>query len=522
LERKSAIRIAMAVAFAAVVLPLAFSIYFVRQNAMAGQFDQLSSYARDVLNRTDGTGAQVGAGFRRLEAAHAEVPCGAGELALMRQIAIGSSYVQAIGRVENNALVCSSLGIHQPPLPLGPPDVVTPRKAAIRVDVRLPFAPDASFLALETRGFGAIIHKSLPIDATTNEPDVTLASFTRAGPRLLTSRGHVDPAWLAHPRVNGAARFVDKGYIVVVVDSKRYYTAALAAVPMRNLDRRLRSMALLLLPVGAIAGIALALAVGYLARTQMAMPALLRTALRRDELFVAYQPIVDLQTGRWVGAEALVRWRRANGELVRPDLFIPMAEDANLVHFVTERVIELVTLDIAQLVARKLDIYISVNLAPADLHSPDTLPLLLKALGNAGAEPARLHVEATERGFIHTDSARQLIEDIRAAGIAVAIDDFGTGYSSLALLESFRLDYLKIDKAFVDSVGAGAATSQVVPHIIEMAKSLELTMIAEGVEREEQAQFLREHGVQFAQGWLFAPALPFDALLEGLAKSRAP
>lgn len=146
--------------------------------------------------------------------------------------------------------------------------------------------------------------------------------------------------------------------------------------------------------------------------------------------------------------------------------------------------------------------------------------MVTRALERTGIEPQQIWLEATERGFMDIDPARATIAVARKLGHAVAIDGFGTGYSSLQYLQGLPLDALKIDKAFVDSIGRNTATSSVISHIIDMAKTLNLQIIAEGVESDVQASFLRAHQVEFAQGWLFSKPLPVSDFVNFLCRSN--
>jgi sensor c-di-GMP phosphodiesterase-like protein len=224
-----------------------------------------------------------------------------------------------------------------------------------------------------------------------------------------------------------------------------------------------------------------------------------------------------LQSRRTIGAEALLRWKRSDGSMVPPDVFIPIAESSGLIRQVTSQVLEMVKRDAQGLFQAHPNFHIGINLSAADLKSRRTPELLKQLIKDTAAGPRNLLVEATERGLMDAERVRQVIHEIRALGIEVAVDDFGTGYSSLSYLGTFELDCLKIDKSFVDTLETGVATSDVALHIIEMAKALKLKMIAEGVETEPQAQLLAARGVQYAQGWLFARPMSMDALKNHLA-----
>jgi sensor c-di-GMP phosphodiesterase-like protein len=522
-NKTAATVLTLAAAFIAIAAPVSVALYEARRTGLADETARTLAYARDAMHRTDVTAEQITHGIDEIiKARHGSDPCTEDNLAPMRDVDVKSSYIQAIGYVSGDRLVCSSLGAAGQGYPLGPVDAVTGGGARIRTHVHFPFAEGAAFLVVERDSYAAIIHKDLPIDVTTTEEDVALATFLSANKEILASRGSINPAWLRDVRPGSEATFIDGGFLVAVVhSSESRFTAAVAALPIAYLNRRERNLGWVLLPIGGIAGVGLALAVLHLARLQLALPTVLKAALRRHEFSLVYQPIVELQTGRWVGVEALIRWRRPSGEMIRPDLFIPAAEDSGLIDQITERVIALVARDAGDLLRRFPELLISINLSPADLHNRQTVARLQRLAGDVGAGTGNLIVEVTERGLLGPEETQVAVRDLRASGIRVAIDDFGIGFSSLSYLERFELDFLKIDKSFVEALGTDAPTSPVALHIIEIGKALHLHLIAEGVETEAQARFLRDHGVRYAQGWLYSKALSLTELVGHLSRQTA-
>lgn len=507
----------MFVAILAVGVPVWLAVEESERQGLEAENARALSYARDIMRRTDSTVDQVASGIARLEGTPAGEQCSDANLARMRQIDLASKYVQAIGYVEGGRIVCSSLGRDSKDLVLGQPDFVTPNGAPVYKNVRFPFARQETFIAFGRNNYVAIIHKDIPLDITTTELDVSLAVFSLLDPAPMTSRGFIDEDWIKRLGTGTAITFLDRGYLVAVTRSPRFRTAAVAAVPIKYLNSRTRNLAWRLVPVGAIAGLVLAAAVFLLASAHLAIPAAIKAGLKRGEFFLLYQPIVDMQTGEWVGAEALLRWQRAGGELVQPDFFIPLAEENGIIGLLTQRVFDLVARDTGTFLNRNPGFHIAINLSAADMVSPELPTQLERLLKKTGATTRNVIVEITERSLLDANLARRVTRDIRAVGYEVAIDDFGTGYSSLSYLQTLELDYLKIDKSFIDAIATEAPTSHVVQHIIEIAKSLKLRMVAEGVETEAQAQFLRQRGVEFAQGWLFGKPMPFAELEQRIA-----
>ncbi len=207
--------------------------------------------------------------------------------------------------------------------------------------------------------------------------------------------------------------------------------------------------------------------------------------------------------------------------MIGPASFIPLAVESGVITQITRVVMDIVARDLPRLLENDPDFRVAINLSATDLRSMNTLQLLKDLLRKSGASPRHIVIEATEHSFLQGEEAREVIKGIRNLGFHVAIDDFGIGYSSLSCVQNLDLDILKIDKAFVDTIGTDGATSQVVSHIIDMAHSLRMRMVAEGVETELQAEFLHDRGVDFAQGWLFGKPAGIDTLVRKLRKEAA-
>jgi diguanylate cyclase (GGDEF)-like protein/PAS domain S-box-containing protein len=248
----------------------------------------------------------------------------------------------------------------------------------------------------------------------------------------------------------------------------------------------------------------------------------LHRALERGELRVFFQPIIALADARCVGAEALVRWQHPERGLVPPAEFVPLAEETGLVIELGAWVLE----EAARNAARwQLDLdgdfVVSVNLSARQLAQPDLVDRVAAVIEQTGVRPANLCFEITESVLMDDAAAIAVIERIRGLGVRFAIDDFGTGYSSLGYLRRFPVDVVKIDRAFVASLGGDPGDAAIVSAVIGLGHALGLRVVAEGVETEQQLQELVMLGCDDAQGYFFAPPQPVQDLSELMRRTRS-
>jgi diguanylate cyclase (GGDEF)-like protein/PAS domain S-box-containing protein len=251
----------------------------------------------------------------------------------------------------------------------------------------------------------------------------------------------------------------------------------------------------------------------------------LRRALERQEFLLHYQPKISLRTGAITGAEALIRWRHPTRGLVSPAEFIPVAEECGLIGPIGDWVLHEASTQARAWVHAGLPVAtMAVNVSAMQLRDGNFLEGVFAVLKDTGLDGRSLDLELTESVLMnHAESTASILRALREAGIRVTIDDFGTGYSSLSYLRRFPIDAIKIDRSFVSQIAGAGDDAAIVTAVIEMARSLKLRVIAEGVETQEQLVFLRTHRCDEAQGYYFSrPVLPekFAELLEAEKRAR--
>ncbi|WP_461481296.1 putative bifunctional diguanylate cyclase/phosphodiesterase [Porticoccus sp.] len=239
----------------------------------------------------------------------------------------------------------------------------------------------------------------------------------------------------------------------------------------------------------------------------------MRQALEKQEFTLHYQPQVELRSGKITGVEALVRWRRPQG-LVSPDCFIPLAEETGLIVPLGEWVLRRACAQAKRWQQAGLpELSMAVNVSARQFHEGNILELVMNALTETGLEPRLLEIEVTESSMMRDlETALLTLRKLQAIGVKVSLDDFGTGYSSLSYLKYFKVDSLKIDRAFIKDIPDDQDDAAITGAVIAMCKKLSMKVIAEGIETREQYDFLRREGCDFVQGYYLSRPMPAEQL----------
>jgi len=434
------------------------------------------------------------------------VPCSVAERSLRMQ-ATSRPFVRSVNLVDNGIIYCASLeGSFD-----GAEEVETYADGRLRLMAGNDVTPERAVLIYrQPVGTGSVLvgidgqHLINLLQGIGEETEITLA----VGDSWMVSDGSVQstaptPMPVAHS----------------VAASTRYPFELQAGYPAGAQWRFLNQHYQPLLVLLGLLGIAAGFGVYRITLQSQSPRAEFERALAAGEFVPYYQPYVRGDNGQWGGVEMLMRWHHPAEGMIPPNNFVPYAERSGLIVPMTERLMRQVRTDLSGLlVTLPPHFHVSINISAAHFTDLRLIEQCRQFLAAFPADRIALTLELTERELIEsTETTDKLFDGLRGLGVEVAIDDFGTGHSSLSYLQKFSINTLKIDRAFVASVGSDASSLHILDNIIDLAQRLNLTIVAEGVETDAQRDYLVQRGVQFLQGYLFARPMPIKVLKAVLA-----
>ncbi|QGZ57741.1 EAL domain-containing protein [Paraburkholderia acidiphila] len=519
LRRITLISASIALGCLATIGPVLTSLYFANRDVENRDRADIQEFADKAMLRAELVTYQAFAALSDLEQ-QPGAACSPANLEQAARVIYNYRYVQDAGAYAEGKYLCSPLlgDVHDKDLTLPPPDYRTNDGFLIWFRQKSPLSDVRKDLQIGRNGHYVSMDPEAYVDLIDPARRPIAAIQTTTGTVFAVSAG-ADPNEMFNAWKHAGDVKSDEWNYAVARSSTRHIAVVVKSPRSSVVGDRPKLLAAWL-SVGVIAGALL----GWLAyrrvTRQLSFASTLEWAISRRKLDVVFQPIVRLADNECAGVEALVRWT-LHEQAISPEVFVRVAEESHLIQPLTDLVLDKTIAQLGRLLAANPAFYVSINVSSEDLRTFRFLNLLTKSLQGTGIAPRQMRIEATERSFMNADATRGVIAAFRAAGHPIYIDDFGTGYSSLSYLQTFEIDVLKIDKSFVDTIAQDTASSVVAPHIIGMAHELGLEIVAEGVESEFQAQWLRTKGVQYAQGWYYAKAMSAGDLARWLGKNRA-
>lgn len=452
--------------------------------------------------------------------------CDQSAMAFMRDKVFKVMYIREIGIINDKKLICNDVKMFEPPVLI----TTLEQTAIAEKDGDIALVPPMPTLQ---GGKSILVNYRVNANRYVNaliDPDIfaEFHEYVRLGEvsdvllvrqdgKAVVSFGSMSEQEI--PPLSDTTDHVRyyRGNLLSIYKSTDYPIFAVVSASPAFIIRQWTREALYLLVMGGIISIALVLLLKRNRRHSSLLEHELWQAIENNQFCVHYQPMMDMVNKRCVGAEALIRWQHPERGMIPPLVFILIAEQNGMIRHITRWLIERIDTELGDFLKQNSDIHVSVNLSPLDLGA-DGKDLASDALLFSHIPQQQIIYEITEHSLMpeHAVCCKKIMQELRDVGAKIALDDFGTGYSNLSYLHRFPMDYLKIDKVFVDSIETASLSRGLIDHVVSIAGAMQYQLIAEGIEHEHQMHYLLAQGVKFGQGWYFAKPMPASQFVQFL------